>query len=96
MIVDAGRVVRDGNIITGGGVTAGLDFAFTVVAEIAGEATAQRVQLGLEYAPAPPFDAGRPEMAPPQVLADVRRRLDALIAPRRADVAEAARRLQRA
>lgn len=95
-ITDAGRVVRDGNIITGGGVTAGLDFAFTVVAEVADEATAQRVQLALEYAPAPPFAAGRPEIAPPQVLADVRRRLDALIAPRRADVAEAARRLQRA
>ena len=61
-IVDEGRVVRDGNTITGGGVTAGIDFAITVLAEIAGEETAQAIQLGLEYAPAPPFNCGRPEV----------------------------------
>jgi cyclohexyl-isocyanide hydratase len=49
-----GRVVRDGNTLTGGGVTAGIDFALTLAAELAGEATAQGVQLFLEYAPAPP------------------------------------------
>lgn len=48
------RVVRDGNLITGGGVTAGLDFAFTVVREVAGEEWAQRIQLALEYRPEPP------------------------------------------
>jgi cyclohexyl-isocyanide hydratase len=93
-VVDTGRVVRDGDIITGGGVTAGLDFAFTVLAEIAGEAFAQTVQLGLEYAPAPPFDAGRPELAPPQILAAYHRRLGPLVASRRAAAEEAARRLQ--
>jgi len=61
---DPARVVRDGNVITGGGVTAGIDFALTVLAEIAGEETAQTIQLALEYAPAPPFDCGRPELAP--------------------------------
>jgi cyclohexyl-isocyanide hydratase len=66
-IHDPARVVRDGNIITGGGVTAGIDFALTVLAEVWGEETAQMVQLGLEYAPAPPFNAGRPELAPPNV-----------------------------
>src|SRR5215813_4292942 len=48
---DAGRVVRDGNVITGGGVTAGIDFALTVVAELAGADVAQAIQLGIEYAP---------------------------------------------
>ena len=65
----AERVVRDGNIITGGGVTAGIDFAFTAMAEIAGEDFAKTVQLGLEYAPAPPFESGRPELASPEVRA---------------------------
>jgi cyclohexyl-isocyanide hydratase len=67
-IVDEGRVVRDGKLITGGGVTAGIDFALTVLAEISGETVAKTVQLGLEYAPAPPFDSGRPELASPEVL----------------------------
>lgn len=66
-IYDPARVARDGNIITGGGVTAGIDFALTVLAEIAGEEVAQTIQLGLEYAPAPPFDSGRPETAPGNV-----------------------------
>ena len=94
VFVDTGRVVRDGNVITGGGVTAGLDFAFTVLAEIAGEDLAQTVQLGLEYAPAPPFNAGRPELAPPRILAAYNRRLGPLVASRRAAAEEAARRLQ--
>lgn len=68
-IHDPARVVRDGNIITGGGVTAGIDFALTVLAEIGGGDLAQTIQLGLEYAPAPPFDSGRPELAPPHILA---------------------------
>ena len=58
------RVVRDGNVITAGGVTSGIDFGFGIVAEIAGEATARRIQLGMEYDPAPPFDAGHPDRAP--------------------------------
>jgi putative intracellular protease/amidase len=90
----AERVVRDGNLITGGGVTAGIDFALTVLAEIAGKDVAQMVQLGLEYAPAPPFEAGTPETAPPEILrryAVIQRRM----APkRRAEAAAAAARLQ--
>jgi len=93
-IVDTGRVVRDGNVITGGGVTAGLDFAFTVLAEVAGEELAQAVQLGLEYAPDPPFNSGRPELASPQVLAAYGSRMGGLVASRRAAAEEAARRLQ--
>jgi cyclohexyl-isocyanide hydratase len=58
------RVVKDGNVITAGGVTAGIDFGLTVVAEIAGEATARRIQLGMEYDPAPPFNSGHPDRAP--------------------------------
>jgi cyclohexyl-isocyanide hydratase len=56
--------VKDGNVITGGGVTAGIDFGLSVVAEIAGEATAKKIQLGIEYDPAPPFDSGHPDKAP--------------------------------
>jgi cyclohexyl-isocyanide hydratase len=63
------RVVRDGNMFTGGGVTAGLDFAFTVMDEIAGPEHAQAVQLGLEYDPRPPFDAGSPGRAPGPIKA---------------------------
>ena len=58
------RVVKDGNVISAGGVTSGIDFGLEVVAEIAGEATARRIQLGMEYDPAPPFDAGHPDRAP--------------------------------
>src|SRR4051812_37743801 len=68
-IPDPGRVVRDGNIVTGGGVTAGIDFALTVIAELRGAEVAQGVQLALEYAPAPPFHAGLPDLAPASVVA---------------------------
>ncbi|MFM0592019.1 MULTISPECIES: DJ-1/PfpI family protein [Paraburkholderia] len=68
------RVVRDGNLVTGGGVTAGIDFALTLASELVGEQQAQAVQLQLEYAPAPPFDAGSPETAPPAVVESVRQR----------------------
>ena len=61
---EPGRVVKDGNVITAGGVTSGIDFALTVVAEIAGESTAHAIQLSIEYDPAPPFDAGHPDRAP--------------------------------
>lgn len=67
-IPDPSRVARDGRYITGGGVTAGIDFALTLIAELAGDEVAQGIQLAVEYAPAPPFDSGRPETAPPQVL----------------------------
>ncbi|HKF12963.1 MAG TPA: DJ-1/PfpI family protein [Xanthobacteraceae bacterium] len=60
---ERGRVVKDGNVITAGGVTSGIDFGLRVVAEIAGETVAQTIQLGLEYDPEPPFDAGHPDRA---------------------------------
>ena len=59
----AQRVVRDEQILTGAGVTAGLDFALTLAAEIAGTAHAHKIQLVAEYDPEPPFDAGSPESA---------------------------------
>lgn len=68
-IYTPGRVVRDGNIFTGGGVTAGIDFAFTLAAEIAGETVAKSIQLSLEYDPQPPFQSGHPSRAE-QVLVD--------------------------
>jgi cyclohexyl-isocyanide hydratase len=86
-----GRVVRDGNLITGGGVTAGIDFALTVVAEIAGPAVAQGIQLQIEYAPAPPFDAGSPETAPAEVLSIARQRYAQTQAAREALIARIAR-----
>lgn len=58
-----GRVVRDGNCLSGGGITAGIDFGLTLVAEIAGEQQARLVQLGMEYCPDPPFDSGHPYTA---------------------------------
>lgn len=68
------RVVRDGNVFSGGGVTAGIDMALTVAAELVGRETAEGVQLFLEYAPDPPFASGRPETASAPVLAAVRER----------------------
>jgi cyclohexyl-isocyanide hydratase len=65
------RVVRDGNVITAGGVTSGIDFALTIVAEIAGAAAAQAIQLVIEYDPAPPFNAGHPDRAPAAARAAV-------------------------
>ena len=63
------RVVRDGNTFTGGGVTAGVDFAFVVLNEIAGPVVAQTVQLGIEYDPKPPFAGGSPARAPAEIKA---------------------------
>ncbi|HEY2733989.1 MAG TPA: DJ-1/PfpI family protein [Polyangiales bacterium] len=88
-IPEPGRVVRDGNVITGGGVTAGIDFALTVAAELAGQDVAQAIQLSIEYDPAPPFDSGTPEKAPAQVLKLVRARIAALYPERKAAMAAA-------
>ena len=90
---DSARVVRDGNVITGGGVTAGIDMALTVMAEIAGDDYAQSVQLGIEYAPAPPFNSGRPELATPKILADTRQRYERVRPARDAAVQRAAARI---
>jgi cyclohexyl-isocyanide hydratase len=71
-IPERARVVIDGRYISGGGVTAGIDMALTVVAELLGRPQAEAVQLMLEYAPAPPFHAGDPETAGPDAVARVR------------------------
>jgi transcriptional regulator GlxA family with amidase domain len=66
------RVVEDGKVMTAAGVSAGIDMALTLAARIAGEQVAQAIQLGIEYDPAPPFDAGSPFKAPPEVIGMVR------------------------
>lgn len=87
------RHVIDRNRATGGGVTAGIDFALALIAEIAGEDTARTIQLALEYDPAPPFDAGSPEKAGPEAVAAYTARADRLAPNRKSDLLAAARRL---
>jgi transcriptional regulator GlxA family with amidase domain len=93
-IPDDARVVRDGNIFTGGGVTAGIDFAFTMLAEIAGEAYAKTLTLGLEYAPAPPYACGRPELADHETLSRMASVMDKAMVQRLAEAREAGARLR--
>jgi cyclohexyl-isocyanide hydratase len=64
----AERVVRDRNRISGGGVTAGIDFALTLASELAGEEVARTLQLAFEYDPKPPFDSGTPDKAGPALV----------------------------
>lgn len=68
----AERIVRDRNRISGGGVTAGIDFGFALAAELAGEEAAKTIQLALEYDPQPPFNAGSPQGAGPEIVARLR------------------------
>ena len=72
------RVVEQGKIITAAGVSAGIDMGLTLAARIAGDVVAQAIQLGIEYDPQPPFDAGSPEKAPAEVVA-MCRNVEALI-----------------
>lgn len=62
------RVVVDGNVVTGAGVSAGIDFALTLASWIAGDDVARTIQLGIEYDPDPPFDCGSPAKAPPELI----------------------------
>jgi cyclohexyl-isocyanide hydratase len=80
------RVVHDRNRITGGGVTAGIDFALVVAAELFGPAVAQAIQLAIEYRPRPPFASGSPHSAPADVVKAVRQGSAARLASRRAIV----------
>jgi cyclohexyl-isocyanide hydratase len=82
------RVCIDRNRVTGGGVTAGIDFALTLVSILVDRPTAEAIQLQLEYNPAPPFRAGAPDTAPAEVLARTIERL----APRKAHRSEAMQR----
>ena len=70
------RVVIDGKVITCAGVSAGIDMALTLTSLIAGQTTAQAIQLAIEYDPAPPFDAGSPDKAPKEILEMVVRKID--------------------
>lgn len=67
----AGRIVEDGNLITAGGVTSGIDFSLAVIARIWGKTLAKSIQLRMEYNPAPPFRGGHPSSAEPEILAEV-------------------------
>lgn len=89
----AERVVRDRNRFSGGGVTAGIDFGLTLLAELAGDEVAQSVQLGLEYDPQPPFQSGSPEKAGPERTARVRAQMEKMIARRQEANARAAARV---
>ncbi|HEY0327711.1 MAG TPA: DJ-1/PfpI family protein [Rhodopseudomonas sp.] len=88
-----GRVCIDRNRITGGGVTAGIDFALTLAALLTDQTTAEAIQLALEYNPAPPFDAGSPERAPAAVVALLEQRMVAARQRRGDAVSRAAARL---
>lgn len=66
------RTVYDGNVVTAGGVTSGIDFALSIMATIHGEDVARRIQLSLEYDPAPPFAGGTPDSSPPAVVSAMR------------------------
>jgi cyclohexyl-isocyanide hydratase len=85
------RVVVDRNRVTGGGVTAGIDFALRIAAELAGEGAAKRIQLGLEYDPQPPFRSGHPDVAEPEVVAAMREHFAALASARRDQINASAR-----
>ena len=89
----AERVVFDRNRVTGGGVTAGIDFALALTAKIRGETFAKAVQLGLEYDPHPPFDAGSPEVAGDELINAVRERSNRMAPDREERVRAAAERV---
>jgi cyclohexyl-isocyanide hydratase len=89
----AQRIVRDRNRMSGGGVTAGIDFGLALLAELAGEELAKSVQLALEYDPQPPFDTGSPEKAGGERANRVRNQAATMLERRQKAVAEAAARL---
>ncbi|HEX8641071.1 MAG TPA: DJ-1/PfpI family protein [Allosphingosinicella sp.] len=88
----AERVVFDRNRVTGGGVTAGIDFALALTAAVRGEAHARVVQLALEYDPAPPFDSGTPERAGEALVGVYQKRMEQLAPGREARIRAAAER----
>ena len=88
-----GRTVFDRNRVTGGGVTAGIDFGLALAKEIHGEAVAKTLQLSFEYDPAPPVDAGSPEKAGPDIVAGYQARIATVAPTREAELRKAAARL---
>ena len=89
------RIVRDRNRITGGGVTAGLDFALYLASILVGEQTARMIQLSIEYNPDPPFTSGSPDSAPSEIVSAARTRAAQMLETRRAASLRAAERLKR-
>ena len=87
------RVCTDRNRVTGGGVTAGIDFALTLVSMLVDRTTAEAIQLRLEYNPSPPFQSGSPDTAPPEVLAKIMERIAPSKVRREEMIARAAARL---
>jgi len=87
------RVCVDRNRVTGGGVTAGIDFALTLVSLLVDRRTAEAIQLRLEYNPAPPFNSGSPDTAPPEILALMKERIAPAQARRAKMIGRAAARL---
>jgi cyclohexyl-isocyanide hydratase len=87
------RVVCDRNRVTGAGVTAGIDFGLALAAELFGPVVAQRIQLAIEYAPAPPFESGSPDTAPDDIAVALRRDSQDVLHRRRELVEAAAHRL---
>lgn len=84
------RVVIDGKFITGGGVTAGIDFGLRVAAEVAGEEVAKQIQLQIEYDPKPPFDSGHPRSADPALVEKLKKLAEGMTNERRKNAALAA------
>lgn len=87
------RVVRDGNWIFAAGVTAGIDGALALAADLRGREAAETLQLHMAYAPEPPFDSGTPETAPPAVLERARSGMTGIVAQREATARRVAERL---
>jgi len=79
----AERVVFDRNRVTGGGVTAGIDFALSLVAKMNGEELARAIQLSMEYDPAPPFPGGSPRTAEPAQVVRMQNQMEPFLATRR-------------
>ena len=84
----------DGNRITGGGVTAGIDFGLVLAEKLAGRNAAEMIQLGLEYNPQPPFSAGSPETASAEVVSAVRAGMGPMLTARNAASTRAAARMR--
>jgi cyclohexyl-isocyanide hydratase len=89
------RVVVDGKVITGGGVTAGIDFGLKVAAEIAGDEVAKSIQLQIEYDPQPPFNSGHPRSADPALVDKLRKLAEPMQAERRKNAEIAAAKLDK-
>src|SRR6266545_3459223 len=92
-IPDEGRIVVDGNLITSGGITSGIDFGLHIAAQLVGVEQAKEIQLAMEYDPAPPFASGSPRVAEPAIVARFSEGIRERQERRAALVREASRRL---